>query len=59
MPKQTKDFTYYADKAEQSMAGPWRTAGDREAAMHRAELYVRLAAASALLKPQSETEATR
>jgi hypothetical protein len=51
MTDDSKDFRYYADKAEQALKGPWRTVGDRQLSLERAELYVRLAAAA----PKTET----
>jgi len=46
MPKTTKDFTYYADKAEEQIrhSEGQHTAETKDRFLRRAELYVRLAA---------------
>lgn len=55
MRKTTKDFAYYADKAEQAIQGPWSTIAQRERDIHRAELYVRLAAAAPKAEPEQRS----
>jgi hypothetical protein len=48
MPKRPKDFTYYADKAEEQILNSHgqHTAQTKDRYLQRAELYVRLAAAA-------------